>query len=144
GPRVAVHALVEVPARGAGLETRAPRGRSPLVSRLARCARSHLNQRGEAAHQAAAPYAARMSDLLAELRADLKTAMRARDRATLSTLRATIAAIENAVAQPAVNPVTMSAAASEWVAGAAVGVGATEVERRQLDDDAVRAIVRAE
>jgi uncharacterized protein len=64
------------------------------------------------------------------MRADLKAAMKARDRVTVAALRSALAAIENAEAPPAPEPVIGDAA----IAGAALGVGATEAERRTLTD----------
>lgn len=73
------------------------------------------------------------------LRAALPAAMKARDRATASTLRATLAAIENAEAVDVA--VVPSAGAIE---ASAVGIGAAEAARRELSEADVAAIVRAE
>lgn len=62
------------------------------------------------------------------LRADLLAAMRAKDQTRLKTLRAAMAAIANA----------------EAVDAATAPAGATEVARRQLTDDDVRAVIEAE
>lgn len=87
------------------------------------------------------------STLRASLRSRLTLAMRQRDREAVAVLRNAIAAIENAEAVP--SPHTEgasgpSATSSTRVAGSAVGVGATEAERRVLDAAAERAIVVAE
>lgn len=72
------------------------------------------------------------------LRAALPAALKARDRATASTLRATLAAIENA---EAVDAGSVRAGAVE---ASAVGIGVAEAERRVLTEADVVAIVRAE
>jgi uncharacterized protein len=71
------------------------------------------------------------SPLRAALRDRLKSAMRARDRQTAGVMRTVLAALENAEAAPVVahGP---TAATSEHVAGATVGVGTGEVPRRLL------------
>ncbi|GAA2020571.1 hypothetical protein GCM10009740_06240 [Terrabacter terrae] len=88
------------------------------------------------------------------LRARLTAAMRERDRCAVGVLRSAVAAIENAEAVPV--PGTSAAGSvpsgSVWsgssssgdVALAAVGLGATEAERRRLDHAAERAVVVAE
>jgi uncharacterized protein len=68
--------------------------------------------------------------------------MRERDRAAVSVLRTTVAAIENAEAVPVDESRTATTSAD--VAGAAVGLGVTEAERRVLDDTAERSLVAAE
>jgi uncharacterized protein YqeY len=79
----------------------------------------------------------------ARLRVALKTAMKARDAAAVNALRTALAAIDNAeavaVPAPATGPLVEGV-----IAGAAAGVGATEVARRELTEDAVVAIVTAE
>ena len=72
------------------------------------------------------------------LRAALPVALKARDRATASTLRSTLAAIENA---EAVDAGSVRAGAVE---ASAVGIGVAEAERRVLTEEDVVAIVRAE
>jgi uncharacterized protein YqeY len=74
------------------------------------------------------------------LRAALPTAMKARDRTAVSALRSTLSAIDNAegVARPA------GADRGLAIEQSAVGVGAMEVARRELTDDDVEQIVRAE
>ena len=68
--------------------------------------------------------------------------MRERDRAAVSVLRTTVAAIENAEAVPVGDG--RAVATSADVAGAAVGLGVTEAERRRLDDATERSLVAAE
>lgn len=82
------------------------------------------------------------STLRAALRSRLTTAMRDRDRTTVSVLRSAVAAIENAEAVPAGDG--RAGTASADVAGAALGLGATEAERRRLDDATERSVVAAE
>jgi uncharacterized protein YqeY len=87
------------------------------------------------------------SPLRAALRARLTVAMRERDREATAVLRSAVAAIENAEAVPVVDLPTSTASAattSAAVAGSALGVGAAEADRRDLDDAAERAVVRAE
>ena len=74
------------------------------------------------------------------LRAALPIAMKARDRTAMSALRSTLSAIDNAEA------VDRPAGADRGLAieQSAAGVGAMEVARRELTDDDVERIVRAE
>lgn len=77
------------------------------------------------------------------LRAALKVAMKARDAAAVNALRTALAAVDNAEA--VAGPTAATAPLVEGViAGAAAGVGATEVARRELTEDEVTAIVAAE
>ncbi len=80
--------------------------------------------------------------MLERLRRDLTAAQRARDEVAVSALRSVIAAIENAAAVDAA--VSPRPPGSEYVAGAAAGWGATEVDRRELADDELRDVVRVE
>jgi uncharacterized protein YqeY len=73
------------------------------------------------------------------LRAALPAALKARDRATAATLRATLAAIDNAEAVDA-----GSAARAGAIEASAVGIGVAEVARRDLTEADVAAIVEAE
>lgn len=73
---------------------------------------------------------------------ELKAAMRARDRVAIGALRSVSAAIANAEAVVATEP-TDGTGGSAHVAGA-VGLGATEAERRELTDDELDAIVAVE
>jgi uncharacterized protein len=81
-------------------------------------------------------------DLRPRLRRQLKAAVRNRDRIAVSALRDGIAALDNAEAvEPGQHVPTQG---SEHVAGGEVGLGAAEVERRILDPESQRSIVRAE
>lgn len=81
-------------------------------------------------------------DLRPRLRRQLKAAVRNRDRIAVSALRDGIAALDNAEAvEPGQDVPTQG---SEYVAGGLVGLGAAEVERRILDPESQRSIVRAE
>jgi uncharacterized protein YqeY len=73
----------------------------------------------------------------------LREAVRSRDTVTVSALRSLLGAIGNAEAVSVPSDVG-PAGSSEHIAGAVVGVGAAEVSRRQLTDDDVATIVRAE
>ena len=92
------------------------------------------------------------SPLRVALRSRLTAAMRDRDRETTAVLRSAVAAIENAEAVPVVDlPVSPTSASttsasttSAEVAGSALGVGASEAPRRDLDAAAERAVVLAE
>ncbi len=79
----------------------------------------------------------------ASLRDGLKAALKTRDRAAIAALRSALAAIDNAEAPPADAPLD-SATGSEHIAGAAVGLGSAEVERRHLTDADLRSIVENE
>ncbi|POM26436.1 Yqey-like protein [Actinomadura rubteroloni] len=68
----------------------------------------------------------------------LVVAMKSRDRTAASVLRTTLAAIDNAGA------VAVADAGAQAVELTPVGVGATEVPRRDLTEDDVEKIVRAE
>ncbi|HET7900975.1 MAG TPA: hypothetical protein VFL59_07280 [Candidatus Nanopelagicales bacterium] len=84
-----------------------------------------------------------MTALEQALRSALVPAMRAKDEAAVSALRSALSAIGNGQAVD-VRDVDLRGAGSEHVAGAVVGVGAAEVERRRLSDGDARAIVEAE
>jgi uncharacterized protein YqeY len=78
----------------------------------------------------------------ARLGAALRLALRARDTLSAAALRSALAAIGNAEAiSPPSGP---GAAGSRHVAGAAVGLGAGEAERRYLTEAEVGDIVQAE
>jgi uncharacterized protein YqeY len=79
----------------------------------------------------------------ARLNQALRDAMRSRDQVATSALRSALAAIANAEAVAA-SAQPAAASGSEHFAGAAAGLGATEVARKELTEPAVRAIVRAE
>jgi uncharacterized protein YqeY len=81
-------------------------------------------------------------DLRTRLRQQLRVAVREHDRIAVDALRDAIAALDNA---EAVEPVDdTSNVTSQYVAGGVVGLGAAEAERRVLDGESQRAIVRAE
>lgn len=84
-----------------------------------------------------------MSDLPQRLRDDLTTALRARDRRTIRVLRTALAAIANAEARPHVAE-PLSLHSESPIAGATSGLAATEVDRRELGDAEIRAILAAE
>ena len=77
------------------------------------------------------------------MRAALPAAIKARDKITVAALRSALAAIENAGA--VATPDTPAPPINNGeVAGAAIGVGATEVARRVLSEAHVTEIVRGE
>ena len=87
------------------------------------------------------------SPLRAALRSRLTVAMRERDREATAVLRSAVAAIENAEAVsvddlPA--STTSASTTSADVAGSALGVGAAEADRRDLDAAAERAVLLSE
>ncbi len=69
--------------------------------------------------------------------------MKARDTPARNAIRSALAAIENAEAV-SVEPAAGAVATSEHVAGTAIGLGAAEAERRELDEDHSLEIVSAE
>lgn len=79
----------------------------------------------------------------ANLRDGLTAAIRSRDRVAVAALRSALAAIDNAEARPGDRPAA-GVTDSEHVAGAAVGVGAADAERRALTAADVRSIVEQE
>lgn len=85
-----------------------------------------------------------MPDLGSRLRDDLTAALRARDRATVRVLRTVLAAIANAEAPPDLDETPLSVRSTGPIAGAAQGLAASEVPRRELQPHEVRAIVAAE
>ena len=78
-----------------------------------------------------------MSEIVAGLRSSLREAMLAKDRASLSALRSALPAIDNA---GAVDVPTRNLAIEET----AIGAGAGDVARRELDRSAVESIIRSE
>lgn len=76
------------------------------------------------------------------LRAALPAAMKARDAVAVAALRSALAAIDNAEAVGAA-PAPPGAGSAD-VAGAVLGVGAAEAERRSLTEAQVEELVRAE
>lgn len=79
--------------------------------------------------------------LRGRLRAELRVAMKARDTAAVAALRSTLGAIDNA---EAVAPAAGPAPDESPIAGASVGVGSSEVARRELSEADVTAIVADE
>jgi uncharacterized protein len=81
-------------------------------------------------------------DLRTPLRRQLGAAVRAHHRPAVSALRSALAALDNA---EAVRPgEDLQPEVSQHIAGGMAGVGAAEVERRVLDVESQRALVRAE
>lgn len=74
-------------------------------------------------------------------RRDLTAALKTRDHTTVSALRSLLAAIDNA---EALSTAQMETNASGHVAGAAGGLGASEVERHHLTEADLRAILDRE
>ncbi|MEV0245980.1 hypothetical protein AB0H76_05240 [Nocardia sp. NPDC050712] len=72
------------------------------------------------------------------LRAALTVAMKARDRDAAAALRSALGAIDNAEA------VEAPRARAGAIEASAAGLGAAEVPRRELTEDDIAAIVRAE
>ena len=81
-------------------------------------------------------------DLRTHLRRRLSTALRDQDRPGTSALRSALAALDNAEAvQPAED---FRPEVSEHFAGGVAGLDAAEAQRRVLDAESQRAIVKAE
>jgi 2'-5' RNA ligase len=76
------------------------------------------------------------------LRSGLRGAMRARDRDAVAAIRSALSAVDNAEAVP-LDPADHRHRAGA-IEGAAVGLGAAEVERRSLSEEDVIAIVLSE
>lgn len=79
-----------------------------------------------------------------DLRRDLTAALKARDRVTIAALRSALAAIDNAEAVPTATGAIDSTTGTEHVAGAALGLGAAEADRRELTETDVRSIIEVE
>jgi hypothetical protein len=77
------------------------------------------------------------------LQTALRVALKDRDKAAVDAIRSVLAAIDNAEAVDA-KPASTTAPTSSHIAGAVSGAGAAEAARRELSEDDVRAIVRAE
>ena len=75
------------------------------------------------------------------LRGDLTAALKARDSVTVAALRSALTALDNA---GAVEAPASRVEGTEHVAGAAAGVGSTDIARRVLTEDDVRAILRSQ
>ncbi|HLT60428.1 MAG TPA: GatB/YqeY domain-containing protein [Microlunatus sp.] len=83
-----------------------------------------------------------MTDLRSRLQDALRTALKDRDRAAAAAVRSALAAIGNA---EAVDPTPQPpAVGSAEIAGAVIGVGGSELARRELADDDLVAIVAGE
>ena len=82
------------------------------------------------------------NQLRTRLRSDLTAAMKARDKDTVAVLRTTLAAFDNAEAIPAPPAGTGAHASSEHVAGASVGLGSAEVDRRVLTLEDLHDVLR--
>jgi uncharacterized protein YqeY len=81
-------------------------------------------------------------ELRAAMREDLTAAIKARESDHVSALRTAIAAIDNAEAVEATQ--VSETATSEHFAGAHVGLGVTEADRRHLGINEIRDILRAQ
>ena len=81
------------------------------------------------------------ADLRALLQSSLLPAMRVGDKDTVAVVRAALAAIANAEAVPVDDAPLLTEGP---IAGASVGLGSTEAERRELSEDEVREIVERE
>jgi uncharacterized protein len=79
-----------------------------------------------------------MTTLQQRLQAALPIAMKARDRPAVTAVRSALAAIDNAAAVPADDQ------GRSRFGLATIGLGATEVPRREQDEAEVERIVRAE
>lgn len=75
------------------------------------------------------------------LRASLLAARKKRDSTRATALRSVLSAIDNAEAPESV---AVQARSTGRIAGAATGLGATEVSRRELSDEQIRGLVRSE
>ena len=75
------------------------------------------------------------------LRSALLAARKDRDTTRTSALRSALAAIDNAETPDGVQ---LDAPSSGTIAGGVVGLGAAEVARRQLSDEQIRELLRAE
>ncbi|MEU3269643.1 GatB/YqeY domain-containing protein [Saccharomonospora sp. NPDC006951] len=91
----------------------------------------------------ASPHDNLRHELRAGLRESLKAALKAKDRRAAGALRSALAAVDNAEAVPAGEPLGGDTG-GEHVAGAAAGLGATEARRRELTGADVRAVVENE
>lgn len=82
-----------------------------------------------------------VDDVRASMRTALKAAMRERDKLAVSALRSGLSAIDNAEAIPT-EPMTYGD--DSPIAGASIGLGATEAARRELTLEDVRTLLKAE
>ncbi|HZT64706.1 MAG TPA: hypothetical protein VFA11_02850 [Acidimicrobiales bacterium] len=81
--------------------------------------------------------------LRTRLRAALSAAMRARDATSVAALRSSLGAIDNAEAVES-GSASLSGRPAGVIAGAVSGLGAGEVERRQLTEAEMEAVVGRE
>lgn len=79
-------------------------------------------------------------ELISRINSDMRQAMKSRDKLKLDELRSLIARLNSA---EAVKPVQQAGVGST-TAGAGLGVGSTEVERKQLTLDDVQNVIRVE
>jgi len=77
------------------------------------------------------------------MRRDLMTALKAKDAVATTAIRSLLAAIDNVEAPPA-DSHSPEVAQNEHIAGSAVGLGAAEIERRQLTDADLQSVIEAE
>jgi uncharacterized protein len=82
-----------------------------------------------------------MEPLRTRLRQALTAAMKRRDAAAVGALRTALGAIDNA---EAVDPSGAPPVQAGVIAGGVAGLGAGDVARRELDEDDIAGIVRAE
>lgn len=80
--------------------------------------------------------------LRALIRRDLIAALKAKEAIATAAIRSLLAAIDNAEVPPAEH--LAQTTAGEHIAGSAVGLGAAEVERHQLTDAELHAVIKAE
>lgn len=83
-----------------------------------------------------------VAELRTTMRGALKTAMKDRDRLAASAIRSGLGAIDNAEAVP--NEPASYADGDSPIAGAVVGLGATEAARRELTVEDVHEVLRTE
>jgi uncharacterized protein YqeY len=85
-----------------------------------------------------------VSDLHQRLHEDLRKALAERDRAAARVLRTALSAIANAEAQPDFDETPTSLRSEGPIAGAAAGVGASDVVRRQITEKEILNILNGE
>lgn len=83
-----------------------------------------------------------MNDAVTRIKTDLTVAMRMRDRTTMAVLRDVLAVIDNAQARDASE--ASGGISSSQVAGASLGAGSSDVDRRELSDADVYNLISAE
>ena len=82
-------------------------------------------------------------DIVPRLKAALLSAMKVKDAPAVSALRSALSALDNAAAVP-VSTSEKAVVTSEYIAGAAQGLGAAEAIRRTLSDEEIAAILADE